>query len=98
MRNYDKNLFRLIGKRGFLWWSVRGSNSRHPGCDPGALPAELTDLIKFLMYDNTVNLIIQEPCSGQLDHNLWLSLHKCGDCLGCAQTLLVKVEQRLVIL
>lgn len=24
-------------------WSVRGSNPRHPGCDPGALPAELTD-------------------------------------------------------
>lgn len=27
------------------WWSVRGSNPRHPGCDPGALPAELTDHI-----------------------------------------------------
>ena len=27
------------------WWSVRGSNSRHHGCDPCALPAELTDLI-----------------------------------------------------
>ena len=27
----------------FVWWSVRGSNPRPPGCDPGALPAELTD-------------------------------------------------------
>ena len=24
------------------WWAVRGSNSRHPRCKRGALPAELT--------------------------------------------------------
>ena len=25
-----------------IWWAVRGSNSRHPRCKRGALPAELT--------------------------------------------------------
>ena len=28
-----------------FWWSVRDSNPRHHGCDPCALPAELTDRI-----------------------------------------------------
>lgn len=42
----------------FLKWSVRGSNPRHPGCDPGALPAELTDLFS---YCNTIG----KKCKGK---------------------------------
>ena len=35
---------------GSLWWSVGGSNPRHHGCDPCALPAELTDLIACVSH------------------------------------------------
>ena len=31
-----------------LWWALRGSNSRHPPCKGGALPAELNAL--FFVY------------------------------------------------
>ena len=34
----------------FLWWSVRDSNPRHHGCDPCALPAELTDRVKCALF------------------------------------------------
>src|SRR6185437_4822430 len=32
--------------RGTGWWAVTVSNCRPPGCKPGALPAELTALVR----------------------------------------------------
>ena len=32
----------------FLWWALRGSNSRHPPCKGGALPTELNAQNKFV--------------------------------------------------
>ena len=31
------------------WWAVTVSNCRPPGCKPGALPAELTALIRYFL-------------------------------------------------
>ena len=35
--------------RGAGWWAVTVSNCRPPGCKPGALPAELTALIRYFL-------------------------------------------------
>ena len=40
---------RRSGSRGAGWWAVTVSNCRPPGCKPGALPAELTALIRYFL-------------------------------------------------
>ena len=51
-QDQNKNKTRILCKPCFstFWWSVTGSNRRHSGCDPDALPAELTDLILFCIF------------------------------------------------
>ena len=44
----------------FLWWSVRDSNPRHHGCDPCALPAELTDRVKRALLSRTTIVLLLE--------------------------------------
>ena len=48
-----------------MWWSVRDSNPRHHGCDPCALPAELTDLteseIKYSSLRRGFQAVLMRP-------------------------------------
>ena len=56
----------LHHRANFKWWSMTGSNCRHPACKAGALPAELIDHIGDLWGIRTPEPAVKGRCLNHL--------------------------------